>query len=76
MIDPAVRDEMFKQLESLPADMQRRVVEFVHALALSQPKGIPGSDLLRFAGTLTPEDAAEMKRAIEEGCERVHPDGW
>jgi len=67
VIDPAVRDEMFKQLENLPADMQRRVVEFVRALALSQPKGIPGPDLLRFAGTLTPEDAAEMKRAIEEG---------
>jgi len=56
--------------------MQRRVLDFARALALSQQRGIPGSEILRFAGTLTPQDASEMQHAIEEACERVDPDGW
>jgi hypothetical protein len=43
--------------------------------AASVPKGIPGRDLLRFAGTLSPEDAEEMRQAIEEGCEQIDEEG-
>lgn len=41
---------------------------------MNKPKGTPGKDLLRFAGTISAEDADEMMRAIEEGCERIEPD--
>jgi hypothetical protein len=40
------------------------------------PNGTPGIELLRFAGTLSDEDAQAMKRAIEEDCEQVDPDAW
>ena len=36
--------------------------------------GVPGSSLLRFAGTMDPEVAREMAEAIEEGCERIESD--
>jgi hypothetical protein len=37
---------------------------------------VPGKELLRFAGILTPEEAELMERAIEEGCERVDQGDW
>jgi hypothetical protein len=40
------------------------------------PRGTPGRDLLRFAGTLDSADLAAMARAIEEGCEAVDPNEW
>jgi hypothetical protein len=36
-------------------------------------KGTPGKELLRFAGTISPEDCRRMAEAIEVGCERVDP---
>ena len=33
--------------------------------------GTPGNELAKFAGTLPEEDAEEMRRAIEEDCERM-----
>ncbi|MDR0792664.1 MAG: hypothetical protein LBE82_05110 [Chitinophagaceae bacterium] len=29
-----------------------------------------------FVGILTKEEADEMKKAIEETCETIHPDDW
>ncbi len=31
---------------------------------------------MNFAGIRTAEEADEMKRIIEEGCEQIHPDDW
>jgi hypothetical protein len=35
-------------------------------------RGVPGSDLLRFAGVIAPEDAAELRQAIAGECEQGH----
>jgi uncharacterized protein (TIGR02246 family) len=40
------------------------------------PRGVPGRDLLRFAGTIDAESAREMEEAIEDGCERIDPEEW
>jgi hypothetical protein len=40
------------------------------------PRGVPGRDLLRFAGTIDAESARAMEEAIEEGCERVDLEEW
>jgi len=29
-----------------------------------------------FAGVLTDEEASEMEKIIEEGCEQINPDDW
>ena len=29
-----------------------------------------------FTGILSKDDAQLMKKAIEEGCEQIHPDDW
>jgi hypothetical protein len=38
--------------------------------------GVPGEALKSFFGIWTPEEGAEMWKAIEEECRRVDPDGW
>ena len=75
MISATIEQELHKELDQLPADKQQKVLEYARSLS-GRPRGVPGKELLRFAGAISPEDLAEMSRAIEEGCEQVEPDGW
>jgi hypothetical protein len=68
--------EMLAQLQSLPAAQQQRVLAYARALASGKPTGVPGKELLRFAGTIPPEDLRQMTQAIAEGCEQVDPHAW
>jgi hypothetical protein len=76
MVSAVIRDELLARLDQLPVELQRRVISFADALVLSNPKGTPGRDLVRFAGILDDESAREMQEAIEDGCERVDENGW
>ena len=76
MAEPAIKKQILDDLEQLSPEQQERAAELVHGLVSARPKGTPGRDLLRFAGTLDDESAREMTEAIEEGCERVDLDEW
>jgi hypothetical protein len=76
MTDPTVQDLLLDEMKRLPPAMQRRVVDFARALADSIPEGVPGDTLLQFAGIMTPAEADEFLRGIEEDCERVDPNEW
>ena len=76
MIDRLLQEELVKKMEQLPPAMQRRVLDFACALAESTPQGTPGDELLQFAGIMTPSEADEFLRSIEEDCERVDPNEW
>jgi len=69
-------DKVVDQLKTLPYEMQWRVFEFTRALAVSVPRGVPGPQLLRFAGAIPLDDLQLMHQAIEEGCERVDTNEW
>jgi hypothetical protein len=75
MVSQRIEKLLRKELERLSEPQQERVVEFARSLA-TLPPGAPGASLLRFAGAISPEDAAAMKRAIEAECERIDPNGW
>ena len=66
------------ELESFSDDMQHQVWEFVVKLKKStqQVRGIPGNQLLRFAGTIAPEDLKRMHKAIETDCDQVNLNEW
>ncbi len=76
MAEEPLKQEILRQLEHLPPAMQRRVLLFSKTLVEKKPKGTKGKDLMRFFGTMPKEDAEEMLRAIEEGCEQVDSGGW
>ncbi len=63
--------EVIEQLKTLPQELQWRVLEFTRSLAQRTPRGMPGNQLLRFAGVIPHDDVTLMREAIEQGCERV-----
>lgn len=69
-------DRIVEQLKVLPNNLQWRVLEFTRALALSTPRGVPGRQLVRFAGAIPLADLQLMKQAIEQGCEQVDTNEW
>jgi hypothetical protein len=71
-----LEEEISERLAHLEPAQQRAVLDYANALAASPRWGVPGSALLQFAGTMDPEVAREIAEAIEEGCERVDPNGW
>ena len=63
-----------------PLDLPRNQKLIIHVQTVGgeQPalKGVKGSSLFEFGGTIDREDLDRMSKAIEEGCEQVDPDGW
>ena len=75
-MDQQVEQELRKQLDQLSVDKQKRVVEFARLLASEKETGAESGGLLRFAGSISPDDLAAMAKVIEEDCEQTHPDEW
>ncbi len=75
-MDTAIIDKIIEQLEALPQELQRRVLEYTRSLTLPTPRGVPGQQLLRFAGTISSDDAHLMREAIEHGCEKIDANEW
>jgi hypothetical protein len=71
-----IEKALHEQLDRLPLEQQRQVLEFARALAVTKVRGVPGSSLARFAGSIDPEDIEAMSRAINEGCEKVNSNEW
>ena len=55
--------------------LTRSVREELKSVAV-RPRSAAGRDLQRLAGTISPEDAREMREAIEQGCEQVDEREW
>lgn len=72
----ALERELVECLSALRPDQQRKVLAYARALSEPPVRGVPGAALKRFAGTISAEDAREIKDAIEEGCGRVDLRGW
>jgi hypothetical protein len=72
----AVERELQRRLSRLGPVEKARVLEYTRSLDEPRQQGTPGAALLRFAGSIPAESLREMADAIEEGCERVDPDGW
>ncbi|MFQ5854861.1 MAG: hypothetical protein ACE5LU_04355 [Anaerolineae bacterium] len=76
MTHSVITQQIIRQVDQLPLELQRRILDFAQALALSLPKGTPGKQLLRFAGIIEPDDIEAMSQAIEAGCEKVDANEW
>jgi len=76
MMNTTVEKDIHEQLTQLPLERQRQVLEFARALAIAKVHGVPGQDLLHFAGNIDREDLTDIEQAIKEGCEKVNLDEW
>ena len=68
-------EAIVEELKSLPPATLEAAADFVHRL-----KRISEAEreaiLARTAGALSPEEADELDRVIEEGCEKIAESGW
>ncbi len=67
MSNPIV-SQVVEQLTALPYNLQRQVLDFVRALKASTQHGVPGKQLLRFAGFIPLDDLQAMRQATDTGC--------
>jgi hypothetical protein len=72
----ALEAELQQQLERLGPEQRREVLEFAQALAARRPRGVPGREITRFAGTISLADLDVMTAEIEAACEKVNLDEW
>ena len=72
----SLEKEIIERIRMLLYELQRKVLEYTEALTNKRPHGIPGKRLLKYAGSISPEDLEEMKHAIEDHCERVDVHEW
>lgn len=71
----SLEQEILAHLHRLAPPQQREVLAFVRTLE-NAPIGIPGRELLAFAGSIEAYDLLTLQQAIDEGCEQVNPDEW
>jgi hypothetical protein len=72
-----VKQQIERELDVLTVDMQRKVLEFItHLSGPGIPPGVPGKKLIKFAGSLSEEDAEELSQIIQEGCEKIDYNEW
>ena len=64
-----VTEKILDELNGLAPEQQREVLAF--ARYLGQPKGVKGSSLLNFAGSIPSVELTQMQEVIKEGCERI-----
>ena len=69
-------NQVVEQLRTMSPHLQGRVLEFARMLVNAEVRGTPGKELLRFAGSIPPEDLQMMSAAIEQDCEQVDINEW
>ena len=72
----AIKTRVIEQLDTLPENLQRQVLEFVEALQVIARQGVPGKQLLQFAGAIPLDDLESMHQTTESGCEHVDLNEW
>lgn len=79
MTTQTTRTKILEKLQLLPDSALDQVLNFVEFLtqkSTEQPVGVPGQQLLLFAGTISSEDLVQMAQAIETDCGRVDLSEW
>ncbi|MBF2004780.1 MAG: hypothetical protein IGS49_04770 [Chlorogloeopsis fritschii C42_A2020_084] len=64
-MNKSVLNQVIEQLKIMPEDLQWQVLEFTRALAGTKIRGVPGRQMLRFAGAIPPDDIQLIREAIE-----------
>ena len=76
MLNVTVKKQIINQMGLLDYEHQKRVLDFPRTLVVTCPKGVPGKQLLSFAGTIPVADLKTMEHAIEDTCEKVDLNEW
>lgn len=70
-----LEQEILLHLQTLALPRQRAVLAFVQTL-IATPVGVPGKELLAFAGAIELQELTTLQQAIEADCEQVVLNEW
>lgn len=76
MKNPLIEKQIINRLQLLEESQQLQVLDFATSLAKKEPTGIPGKDLLRFAGSISDSDLELMSYTIDRECRKIDFDEW
>lgn len=76
MSTTALKQEIEKELDSLPVEDQRKVLDFTQTLTKRRGRGVSGKELLPFTKGFSAEDAEVIRQAVDEDCEKVDLSEW
>ena len=68
--------EAAAQMAILPYKFQKRALKFIQELSLPQKSGVPGKNLLKYAGFIPPDDLRIMSDVIENDCRKIDINEW
>ena len=69
-----ITQQIISYLDDLSPTQQKQVLDLLRSLI--PPKGRPGTEILKLAGTIDATDLEIMRQVAEEECEGVDSDGW
>ena len=72
MLKTGYEAEIIRSIHLLEKGRQKSVLAYIKSLL----KGSENKNLLKFAGSFSPEDIKEMEEAIGEGCENIDRNEW
>ena len=73
--DVSPLENIVEDLKALPPDRLEMAANYIRQLkpAIKEERD---AALARTFGCLSPEEADELERVIEEGCEQINEHGW
>ena len=74
MFGEAKKLHLIEEILKIENDAVLAEVETV--IAKSKLHAVGRRSFASFSGMWTKEEADELEKAIEEGCEQIHPDDW
>jgi hypothetical protein len=76
MINARYKRQLLEQVDRLGDQQQQQLLAFARSLVGQRPTGVPGKELLPFAGAIEADDLSVIARAIQDGCEKIDLDEW
>ncbi|RJX25490.1 MAG: hypothetical protein C4554_07230 [Dethiobacter sp.] len=76
MMNHPLKEKIINELDRLSQEQQKKLLDYVLTLKMSNKKAVKGEKLLDFSGAISKEDLAVMEKSIKEGCEKVDLNEW
>lgn len=73
MLQTTLRDEIINYLDGMTLEQLEKVLKLVRSMTPQLPPAQPVENLLKYVGSIPPDDLQAMSAAIEEECERIDP---
>ncbi len=73
---PTLQDELVDSFQKLSPTAQLQSLKYIRNLQAERPRGTPGKEWVKLAGSIDAESLAEMSAAIEEASGQDEPNEW